>query len=281
MGGYMRKKIFIVILIIIILVLFVPLKFRLLDGGTVEYKAILYKVSKVNRIINDGNKIGYAKGIEIEILGYNVYSSVKDYMEEEKRAALNEIDEITMSIKDGTLTSKGATLVIVDTSNNKHLFGSWYRIDKKENDEWRELNTIIRDYAFTSIGYSVDDNGKLELEVDWEWLYGELSDGEYRLVKKVDDRYFSVEFMIRQDDIMIYKKIPYGEVITYNDIAKVVAKRKHMKKMSAQAVGGAVGWNPICLIIPCHRVIGTDGSLTGYGGGIENKKALLEHEKNN
>ncbi len=49
--------------------------------------------------------------------------------------------------------------------------------------------------------------------------------------------------------------------------------------MSAQAVGGAVGWNPICLIIPCHRVIGTDGSLTGYGGGIENEKALLEHEK--
>lgn len=197
MGGYMKKKIFVVILIIIILVLFVPLKFRLLDGGTVEYKAILYKVSKVNRIINDGDKIGYAKGIEIEILGYNVYSSVKDYMEEEKRASLNEIDEITMSIKDGTLTSRRATLVIVDTSNNKHLFGSWYRIDKKENDEWRELDTIIRDYAFTSIGYSVDDNGKLELEVDWEWLYGELGDGEYCLVKKVDDRYFSVEFMIR------------------------------------------------------------------------------------
>lgn len=77
------------------------------------------------------------------------------------------------------------------------------------------------------------------------------------------------------------KKTPYGEVITYNDIAKVVAKKKNMNKMSAQAVGGAVGWNPICLIIPCHRVIGTDGSLTGYVGGIENKKALLEHEKNN
>lgn len=77
------------------------------------------------------------------------------------------------------------------------------------------------------------------------------------------------------------KKIPYGEVIIYNDIAKVVAKKKNMNKMSVQAVGGAVGWNPICLIIPCHRVIGTDGSLTGYGRGIENKKALLEHEKNN
>ena len=76
-------------------------------------------------------------------------------------------------------------------------------------------------------------------------------------------------------------KIPYGETITYNDIAKSIAKKKNISKMSAQAVGGAVGWNPICLIIPCHRVIGTDGSLTGYGGGIENKKALLEYEKNN
>ena len=50
--------------------------------------------------------------------------------------------------------------------------------------------------------------------------------------------------------------------------------------MSSQAVGGAVGWNPICIIIPCHRVVGKNGSLTGYGGGIKNKIALLEHEKN-
>lgn len=76
-------------------------------------------------------------------------------------------------------------------------------------------------------------------------------------------------------------KIPYGETITYNDIAKSIAKKKNISKLSAQAVGGAVGWNPICLIIPCHRIIGTDGSLTGYGGGIENKMALLKHEKNN
>ena len=50
--------------------------------------------------------------------------------------------------------------------------------------------------------------------------------------------------------------------------------------MSAQAVGGAVGWNPICIIIPCHRVVGTNGSLIGYSGGIKNKVALLAHEKN-
>ena len=76
-------------------------------------------------------------------------------------------------------------------------------------------------------------------------------------------------------------KIPYGKTITYNDIAKEIANLKGIERMSAQAVGGAVGWNPICIIIPCHRVVGTNGSLTGYGGGIKNKIALLMHEKNN
>ena len=83
----------------------------------------------------------------------------------------------------------------------------------------------------------------------------------------------------RQQVIDIMNKIPYGKTITYNDIAKEIAKNQGIEKMSAQAVGGAVGWNPICIIIPCHRVVGTNGSLTGYGGGIENKIGLLEIEK--
>ncbi len=77
-------------------------------------------------------------------------------------------------------------------------------------------------------------------------------------------------------DIMC--KIPMGKVITYNDIAKEIAQTKGIKRMSAQAVGGAVGWNPICIIIPCHRVVGSNKSLTGYGGGIQNKVKLLELE---
>ena len=73
-------------------------------------------------------------------------------------------------------------------------------------------------------------------------------------------------------------KIPYGTTVTYNDISKAIAQKRGLTKMSAQAVGGAVGWNPICIIIPCHRVVGTNGSLTGYGGGIINKMKLLELE---
>lgn len=82
----------------------------------------------------------------------------------------------------------------------------------------------------------------------------------------------------RQEVIEIMNMIPYGQTMTYGEIANKIAKSRGLQRMSAQAVGGAVGWNPICIIIPCHRVIGTDGSLTGYGGGIQNKIALLMHE---
>lgn len=73
-------------------------------------------------------------------------------------------------------------------------------------------------------------------------------------------------------------KIPYGATATYGDIAKAISKRHGGAKVSARAVGGAVGWNPICIMIPCHRVIGADNGLTGYGGGLANKVSLLAHE---
>ena len=76
----------------------------------------------------------------------------------------------------------------------------------------------------------------------------------------------------------ILQSIPYGQTITYGDIAKQLAAQTGKAKMSAQAVGGAVGRNPISIIVPCHRVIGAGGSLTGYAGGIDKKVLLLELE---
>lgn len=73
-------------------------------------------------------------------------------------------------------------------------------------------------------------------------------------------------------------EIPYGEVATYGEIARELAARMKKESMSSQAVGGAVGHNPISIVIPCHRVVGADGSLTGYAGGIGKKLWLLEHE---
>ena len=80
--------------------------------------------------------------------------------------------------------------------------------------------------------------------------------------------------------IKIIEKIPYGKTISYNDIALKIAKQLGIKKMSPQAVGNAVGWNPICIIVPCHRVVGANGNLTGYRGGLKNKVELLRLEHN-
>ena len=73
-------------------------------------------------------------------------------------------------------------------------------------------------------------------------------------------------------------QIPYGEVVTYGDLAKTSAAQRGIERMAAQAIGGAVGRNPISIIIPCHRVVGANGNLTGYGGGIDKKIALLKLE---
>lgn len=73
--------------------------------------------------------------------------------------------------------------------------------------------------------------------------------------------------------------IPYGQTMTYGAIAKELAAKKGLSRMSAQAVGGAVGHNEISIIVPCHRVVGSKGSLTGYAGGIEKKVKLLRLEK--
>lgn len=69
--------------------------------------------------------------------------------------------------------------------------------------------------------------------------------------------------------------IPFGQTVTYGDIAKQLARQQGVQRMSAQAVGGAVGRNPIALMIPCHRVVGANASLTGYAGGIDKKQQLL------
>lgn len=105
------------------------------------------------------------------------------------------------------------------------------------------------------------------------------------------DRYFSGEkpdasqlplapagSPFRQEVWKLLCQIPYGRLTTYGRLAEEVAQRLNKSRMSAQAVGGAVGHNPISIIIPCHRVVGSTGSLTGYAGGIDKKIWLLEHE---
>ena len=88
---------------------------------------------------------------------------------------------------------------------------------------------------------------------------------------------FGSDFRQRVWSILL--QIPYGRTMTYGQIAKQLAKKRGLANMSAQAVGGAVGHNEISVIIPCHRVVGANGSLTGYAGGIDKKIKLLELER--
>ena len=116
----------------------------------------------------------------------------------------------------------------------------------------------------------------------------------FKKTKKWLDRYFKQEKpevseislapegnTFRQYIWELLCEIPYGETITYGELAKKVAKKLNKPSMSTQAVGNAVGHNPISIIIPCHRVVGKNGSLTGYAGGIDKKIKLLEIENVN
>ncbi len=94
---------------------------------------------------------------------------------------------------------------------------------------------------------------------------------------KIPLHFSGTSFQIKVWEILC--SIPYGKTITYGEIAKQLAAERGVKTMSAQAVGGAVGRNKISIIVPCHRVVGTNGSLTGYAGGIDKKAALLTLEK--
>lgn len=150
---------------------------------------------------------------------------------------------------------------ILIVSNNTHLLGVWienqkYYLETIEQESIldKETETIIKTKKWLDRYFDLKKPNINELML-------EPSGGEFR--KRV---------------WKILCEIPYGEVITYGDIAKKIAKDLGKKNMSAQAVGGAVGHNPISIIIPCHRVIGKDGNLTGYAGGIEKKIQLLRIE---
>lgn len=112
-------------------------------------------------------------------------------------------------------------------------------------------------------------------EITCRWLDTYFSGKQPDFTPKL--RMSGSEFRIRVWQSLL--RIPYGRTTTYGSIAQEIAFAKGIKSMSAQAVGSAVGHNPISIIIPCHRVVGSDGSLTGYAAGIKMKAALLRLEK--
>lgn len=163
---------------------------------------------------------------------------------------------------------------------------------------------IYKTYYNSPVGkilISAKDSAIIGLWIEGQKYYLEnikediVEDDEYEVLKQCKDwldRYFKGEkpeiceiklnpsgsdFAKSVWDILC--EIPYGETTTYGEIAENIAVKRNVERMSAQAVGGAVGHNPISIIIPCHRVVGKSGSLTGYAGGIDIKIKLLAHEK--
>lgn len=107
------------------------------------------------------------------------------------------------------------------------------------------------------------------------WLDEYFSGSEPDLTPPL--HHIGTDFQIQVWELL--KHIPYGRTTTYGRLAEEIAVRRGLASMSAQAVGGAVGRNPISIIVPCHRVLGADGGLTGYAGGIDRKIKLLEIER--
>lgn len=197
----MKKKILIISIIVLFLVLLIPIPMRLKDGGSVEYKSIIYKVTKVKRLVFDGK---YNKGLIIEIFGIQVFNNVVTNVSIKKVSD----GSIIMKIKEGTLTKTSVTVIITDFSKKGYLYGEEFKIERKINSVWSNLDPINENYGFDDIGYTLNKEKKLELKQDWSYIYGELPEGEYRLVKyvfnnnegtipKEDDKlYFFVEFSI-------------------------------------------------------------------------------------
>lgn len=161
------------------------------------------------------------------------------------------------------------------------------------------MYTMHYDSPLGGILLAADETGLTGLWFEGEKYFADVLDPEHReqetpilqQAKRWLDVYFSgqepdfkpplhpIGSAFRQEVWELLLKIPYGQTTTYGELAKQLAAKHGLSRMSAQAVGGAVGHNAISIIIPCHRVVGSSGSLTGYAGGIDKKVKLLTLEK--
>lgn len=150
---------------------------------------------------------------------------------------------------------------ITIASKDGNLIGLW--IENQEN-------------FLSSIKEEIIENNEDSTIIKTKLWLDKYFNNEHPNINELSLSPSGTEFQLRVWNIL--KEIPYGKTITYKDIADKIATEKNIKKMSSQAVGQAVGHNPISIIIPCHRVVGRNGNLTGYAGGLEIKVKLLKHE---
>ena len=163
---------------------------------------------------------------------------------------------------------------MIYTSNYKSPLGNITIASEEENiiGLWFENQK----YYLSSIKEKTIDNDDDKAIIKAKKWLDKYFNNEYPSIKELPLNLKGTEFQLLVWNIL--KEIPYGETMSYKEIADRIAKSKKLKGMSAQAVGGAVGHNPISIIVPCHRVVGSHGNLTGYAGGLDKKIYLLKHE---
>ncbi len=105
-------------------------------------------------------------------------------------------EDMTITAEIFDLTPSGMRLVITDNSGNDNMYGEWYELERMTDGEWTRLETLTDNYAFTLVGYILDSENKIEFDIDWEWLYGKLEKGSYRIVKKSGEDFIYAEFEI-------------------------------------------------------------------------------------
>ena len=163
----------------------------------------------------------------------------------------------------------GDILIVFD---EEALLGIYLERQKEFEEKLRDIDIV--DVNEEILSYSREEDYKI-LKTTENWLdkYFSREDSDFIPPVKVNGSEF------RKDVWNILLKIPYGETRTYKEVGESLLAGGKYERVSNQAVGGAVGHNPISLIIPCHRVIGSDGSLRGYAGGVDVKRKLLELER--
>lgn len=185
MKKFIKKYKLIIGIILLAIILLVPIPIHSKTNGDVSYTAIMYQVKKIHKV-NLNEKNGFKNGTIVKILGIKIFDNTKQNL------SVKSAENITMEIKKDTLSNTGVVVTITDKSGESNIYGEDYRIDKKVDNKWVEADIVLDgEYGFNSIGYSLNLDHKIEMYVNWEWLYGKLANGEYRLVKKtVDGKYY-------------------------------------------------------------------------------------------
>jgi len=168
--------------------------------------------------------------------------------------------------------------LIAGINDDGSIAGLWFEGQKyfpqiPEDAEWLDLNDIRKSDPPENKGEALN-----EIYQTINELQDQFTAYESGVLKRFDLNLSPKGTVFQELVWQILLEIPYGKTMTYGEVSKLVAARLDRESMSAQAVGGAIGHNPISVIVPCHRVVGTKGNLTGYAGGLDKKSSLLVHE---